>query len=203
MIVNPIDGQKYKLNNNFGRMLLKMYIMNYKTGGSSSLMTNFIDPYGDEDSDVLMRNIRRKGEDAFEKPICDEYHIDKYGEKTFGPEAAKKRDRYYQFMLNELYSKVKRITNALPRGVRKNILDYLKTEKPVESFYNWYDDTLPEGWSALENASGPKESGELLDGLTYYVHTEPSCCADDLDSLTTIRPRESPAHIKRRKLWLK
>ena len=194
MIVNPIDGQKYKLNNNFGRMLLKMYIMNYKTGGSSSLMTNFIDPNGDEDSDVLMRNIRRKGEDAFEKPIFLEYHLDKYGEKTFGPEAAKKRDRYYQFMLNELYSKVKRITNALPRGVRKKILKYLETEKPVESFYNREDDdTLPEGWSALENASG----------RTYYVHTEPSCCADDLDSLTTIRPRESPAHVKRRKLWLK
>ena len=46
MIVNPIDGQKYKLNNNLGRMLLKMYIMNYKTGGSS-LMTDFIDPYGE------------------------------------------------------------------------------------------------------------------------------------------------------------
>ena len=198
MIVNPIDGKKYKLNNNFGRMLLKMYIMNYKTGGSSSLMTNFIDPNGDYDSEELMRNIRRKGEDAFEKPIIDEYHRDKYGEKTFGPEAAKKRDRYYQFMLNELYSKVN--TNALPRGVRKEILDYLKTEKPVESFYNWYDDTLPDGWTALENASGPVgRSGTR----TYYVHTEPSCCADDLDSLTTIRPRESPAHVKRRKLWLK
>ena len=192
MIVNPIDGQKYKLNNNFGRMLLKMYIMNYKTGGS--LMTNFIDPNGDYDSEELMRYIRRKGEDAFEKPIIDEYHRDKYGEKTFGPEAAKKRDRYYKFMLNELYSKVN--TNALPRGVRKEILDYLKTEKPVESFYNLYDDTLPEGWSALE------EDVPDAPGRIFYVHTEPSCCDDDLDSLTTIRPRESPAHIKRRKKWM-
>ena len=80
MIVNPIDGQKHKLNNNFGRMLLKMYIMNYKTGGSSSLMTDFIDPYSDMDSHELRRNITMKGEGAFEEPGIDEYHLDEHGE---------------------------------------------------------------------------------------------------------------------------
>ena len=172
MIVNPIDGQKYKLNNNLGRMLLKMYIMNYKTGGSSRLMTDFVDPYGDEDSDELREKITEMGEGAFKEPGIYEYHLDEHGEDTFGPEAAKKRDRYYQFMLNELYSKLKRITNALPRGVLKNIFKYLKTEEPFESFYKCENDYCG-AWISNENTDHPSircdNCGEAFcSDCTYY-----------------------------------